>query len=295
MILRNVRIIAPSSGSTDQEIQLEKCVNLLKLHDFNVTYPMNLFSTIPHPYYANTFEIRLQHLIDAINDPNIDIIWAIKGGSNAAEIVDSCLNLSKSIKPKLLIGYSDITTLHLLFNQYFGLKTLHASVLYNLLDKQSQHMSCIMRILSQEVYTVPLTPANERAQSWNGEGVIGGGNLCILETNIGTKLHPQFSGKYMFLEDVAEPPYKIARMLNHLERAGVFENVLGFLFGDFLYNDTLNSENAALQDFFSRHSDVPIFRVASGHGNTNYPLLFGGIVKISSHSLEYALGDLLIQ
>ncbi len=117
-------------------------------------------------------------------------------------------------------------------------------------------------------------------------GKIIGGNLAVLQTMIGTSLHPETTGKILFLEDCNEPGYKIARMLNHLEQAGLIDDVKCILFGEFTGGD--EHKDYAIRDFISRHTVLPIFSIPCGHGEINHPLLLGGEVKISRNVLEFS-------
>lgn len=284
-----VRIIAPSSSCINADLKLNQAIELLTSNGFVVSHPQNLFAKERLPFYSNTREERSKDLRDAILDEEIDIIWAFRGGYGAAEIVEDAIELKNLItKHKLLIGFSDITALHILWNQEFNMKSLHASVLTSLLSGQASHINCIKHILSGAKHSVEITPINQIALNTEVKGEIVGGNACVLQTMIGTKLHPKTKDKIIFLEDVNEEGYKVARILNHIEKAGLLDNVKACIIGDFTHPSDLNIEYA-LNDFVNRHKNIPIYKIASGHNDVNHPIIMGGEVIISNGFLEYIM------
>lgn len=281
-----VRIISPSSIMADPYKKLEESVLLLNSHGFEVQYNHDLFGDAKDcRFYANSREFRLQDLKDAILDDQADIIWAFRGGYGAGEIVEECIEL-KPVKQKILIGFSDITAIGALFTQIYNMPFLHASAVTTLLARQASHIHDIKKILSGEQFGTHIEPLNECAKA-GISGEVTGGNLCMVQTLIGTKLHLQTKGKILFLEDVAEPGYKIARMLNHLERAGVFEGVIGCILGDFTDGD--ENIDYVLGEFVKGHNNIPIYRIASGHGDVNHPILMGRSVSILNGLLSYRM------
>ncbi len=284
-----VRIIAPSSKCIDSTIKLNQIIELLASHGFEVSHSAHLFSDTTLPYYANDARHRLEDLRDAILSDD-DIIWAFRGGYGAGEIVENCMDLKSELqKKKILIGFSDITAIHLLFNQIFNMPSLHASVLTSLLGDQAHHINDITKILRGEKHILKLTPANDLAKNARIEGKIIGGNLCVLQTMIGTRLHPETDDKIIFIEDTAEPGYKIARMLNHFKNAGLFNSLKGIILGDFTNAGENNYIDETLKSFINAHPNPPIYRLNSGHGHINHPVILGSDIVIDNGFLEGSL------
>lgn len=288
-----VQIIAPSSGCANQATKLQEVVEFLGRNNFNhVTSPGELFSNDPLPYYANTQEDRLENLRDAlisdISSMDLDIIWAFRGGYGSAEIVDGCMNLAGQVSnKKFLIGFSDITAIHLLFNQVFNIPSLHAA---NLTTLNDVNIEWIKAVIKGEKYSINLSPLNKMAEDFikDNQSItskIIGGNLTVFQTMIGTKLHPETSGKILFLEDCNEVGYKITRMLNHLQRAGIMDGVTAILLGEFTGGD--EHKEYAIKQFAYNYSAIPIFSIPCGHGDINHPLLLGAEVQIDANILEF--------
>jgi muramoyltetrapeptide carboxypeptidase len=269
-----VQIIAPSSGSDDFKDTIDCATGFLIERGFVVLVDGEIYS--PMPIYANTTNMRLRDLRRAILNPSVDIIWAIRGGYGAAEIAYDCLDIKPS-HPKILIGYSDITILHQLFNHFYNIASIHGSCLASLFSGQKENILSVLELLSGAKTEVALT----RISRDSTDVIIGelcGGNLCVLTTMLGTKLHPYFKNKIVVLEDIGEPGYKILRHLNHLMHAGSFDEVRAVIFADFVKSDQYLEY--ALMEFVTRNPEIPIFRASEiGHGEKNTPLVFGGGVE----------------
>ena len=282
----HIRIIAPSGVTLDPQKQLTAMVEFLKSHGFEVSILDNIFSELPLPFYANTREVRFKQFQDALLDQEVDIIWAFRGGYGAAEIAIPAMDIAPNGK-KIMIGFSDITVLHLLFNQHYKMQSIHGPVLTSLLDKHPHTIEQIKEVLAGKRQFIQLSPQNEAAKH-GISGVLVGGNLTMLASMIGTKLEPQLDSKILVLEEVNDQGYKIARVFNQLEQSGKLAKLAACILGDFIGGD----ENVewAINDFIQRNPHLPIYRADGiGHGDVNIPLVFGEKATIIGSVLEYGL------
>ena len=275
-----IQIIAPSSGGIELDKVLHAATLFLTKNDFKVLVEENLCATMP--IYANLLDVRLKHLKNAILNPEVDVIWALRGGYGAAEIVYDCLDIKPSHK-KILVGYSDITVLHQLFNQVYNMPSLHAAVLSGVVGHQSGSAHDIIDVMRGKSTNVTLTALTAAPKVIVGE--MAGGNLCVLTTTLGTKLHPYFAGKIVVIEDIDERGYRIIRYLNHLIHAGSFDNVSAIIFGDFINSD--ENLDYVMHEFIRRYPEVPMFRAQGiGHGEQNTPIAFGANAIIEGNVLS---------
>ncbi|MGV2432650.1 MAG UNVERIFIED_CONTAM: LD-carboxypeptidase [Rickettsiaceae bacterium] len=284
--MKRVKIIAPSNKAIsvlESNKKLEKICSFLDTHGFETSLQANMFSD-DFPFYANSKEARLDGLRNAMLDPSIDIIWAFRGGSGAGEIADLCMDI-RPVGNKILIGFSDITFLHMLFNQYYGISSIHGPVLTSLTEKHPDTINDIISILGGEAQKIEMSPMNNAAKE-EIQGEITGGNLTLICTMIGTKLHPNTKGKIIILEDIAEQGYKIARNLNHMEKAGLFREAAACVFGDFV--DCDQNVDFAINQFIKNQPNLPIFMTKGiGHGDVNNPIVFGTKGMIRNGSMEF--------
>lgn len=284
-----IAIIAPSSLPHDGvEEAFTSATNLLEAKGFLYTYHPEIFSRKSLDFFAAKQNIRAEGVAQALEDPEVRIIWGFRGGYGSTEIINDCLPL-KPVNEKLLIGYSDITTLHMLFNEKYQLPSLHASVLTSLLGEQGAMFAEIITLFESGAAQYDLAPLNEAAANidLSINAKITGGNLAIFCNLIGTQLHPDTKGKILVLEDVSEKGYEIHRFFIHMHNAGLLQNLAAVILGDFIKGD--KHVQAALDDICYRYlTSVPAYKLDGfGHGAVNHPIVMGSAGVIKDNKLSF--------
>ena len=280
-----VAIIAPASGCSDAHFKLTEGMKLLEENGLKSIVDERVFSYNDLDFFAARKEIRLETFKQAMLNINIKIIWAFRGGYGCNEFIFDCLDI-KPNGDKVLIGYSDLTSFHILFNQYYNIASIHGSVLTSLLPRgKGQDIKHIIDVLSGKEIRIALEPI---IPNFHNKDIIGrtiGGNLTILCTMLGTKLHPEIHEKILILEDINEKSYHVHRHLMHLKNAGIFNNLNGVIFGDFLKGDDL--VRSTIEHFCYNHiGNIPSYSaIGIGHGNINYPIILGNMANISMNQL----------
>ena len=200
--------------------------------------------------------------IDAMfADPEVRALFAVRGGWGGARILPLLDWASIRANPKLLIGYSDTTALHLAIAARAGFPTLHAPNAASRWEAAS--WESLWRIAFAGATPVLGGEEAERASGrvarilapGSTHGRLLGGNLTILSTLMGTGWLPAFDGAILFLEDIGEEPYRVDRMLQHLKLAGVFDRVNGVVFGQCTRCTSPDPDYAGflLDDVIDRH------------------------------------------
>lgn len=289
--MKHIRIIAPSSALQKYEDSYQKLMaakTFLENAGFKVSYSDTIFANPEIAFYANIADIRCENMKNALLDPEIDIIWAFRGGSGAGEIAHMVHDIRPS-SPKILIGFSDITAMHLVFNNIYHLPSIHGPVLTSLLDKDPESITQISNLLYGHALSIRLTPLNHKASlTQNINGKITGGNLAVICSLEGTLLNIITENRILLLEDVAEAGYKIARMFKQLKYAGKFNNIKACILGDFTDSDQFLAN--AIDDLLQDNPEIPFFQAANiGHGQINIPIVLGKDVNIDNNILVYSL------
>ena len=192
--------------------------------------------------------VRLQGVLTAAlmatrgwADPEVKAVFAMRGGYGAPHLLDLIDYDLIRKNPKIFLGYSDITALHLAINRHARLVTLHGP---NVLSDYTEYTRKWFRpaifgrkplgVLSNPPDTDPIKPRHfiRTIRPGKAEGEVIGGNLTLISTLMGTPYQPQFKGKIVLLEDIGEEPYRIDRMLNQLRLAGVFREAAGVIIGE---------------------------------------------------------------
>ena len=272
-----VDVVAPASPASSAEIASAK--SFLREQGFRFWFPK--VPSIAHPYLAGSDQVRAQALLRALKSSSRGI-WCLRGGYGAARTLGYLQEMKRPSVPKLFIGLSDITALHLFLNQVWGWPTLHAPVLTRMGMRKGppKEATEILEVVRGERLEIrhALIPMNAEARrSKVLEGKVRGGNLTVLQSLIGTETHPQLRGRFVFLEDVGERGYRVDRTLNHCLRAGIFDGVRGVLLGDFVGGDEPGGQNfvsRALKEF-SNQVSFPVWGgIRSGHGDLQRPVAF---------------------
>jgi muramoyltetrapeptide carboxypeptidase len=186
-------------------------------------------------YLSGSDEERAADLNDALRDPTIDAVWFLRGGYGTMRILDDIDWPALARAPKPLIGYSDNTAVHLAANAV-GVVGFHGPHPHTP-ELPDFARDGLLRVLTSTDAPGELPfPADspDRAETLAGgeaEGPLVGGNLSMLSATMGTPYAVQPEGAILFIEDVAEQPYRLDRMLSHLRLAGVLDAVAGIAVG----------------------------------------------------------------
>jgi muramoyltetrapeptide carboxypeptidase len=236
-----------------------------------------------HFYLAGTDEERLADVNSAFRDPQVRAVLCLRGGYGAQRIVDGVDFDAVRDDPKLFMGFSDITALHVALWCEARLATVHGPVA-SYLDTGSGSSTAtgIQRALMTSDPVI-MTP-DETEETFDvrvagrAEGVLLGGNLTMLATTAGTRHRPDLNGTILMIEAVNEEPYRVDRSLVQLRRAGWLDGVAGVAVGQFTDcaddGPTPTVQQVLAEQFGSL--DVPVLGgLPFGHGDQQTPLGLG--------------------
>ena len=272
-----VQIIAPASAMDNFESIIDDAKSILQKQGFKVKINSALVNRKKLAFYANDLQNRAADLLEALRDPQVRIIWALRGGYGSSEVAHQMIPElidAPIIYPKILIGFSDITALHIFFNQHYLLPSIHANNI-NGIVANPETLEPIIDILRGEHTHIPLESLNQKAKNIKKlQGVIVGGNLTVLQSLMSTKLNPNFDDKILIIEDIGEHGYKIMRILMQMHYAGLFEKLQAAILGDFIKSDLYLHDT--LEYFFQHICLKPAFKIQGfGHGDINIPVTLG--------------------
>lgn len=181
-------------------------------------------------YFAGNDHQRALDLNRFFADPDVDGIMAVRGGWGCARILPYLDADLITRNPKVYCGFSDNTTLHLWLQKHCNLISFHGpngtSEWTELTRKSFESV-----IMEGEKFNFKSNSDVDTVVPGKAEGILMGGNLTILTTSLGTDYQPSLDGALLFVEDIGEPVYKVDRMLTHLKRANMLDDIRGFIFG----------------------------------------------------------------
>ena len=191
--------------------------------------------------YHLSIDERLDDLHSMFRDRQVSAVFAIRGGYGSMHLLDRIDYDLIRRNPKIFLGYSDITALHLAINKLARLVTFHGPIALSRFTDFTQKYFRKALFETQPIGKVTNPPESDALRPGHhlrtirpgvATGPLLGGNLTLISNTMGTPYEIDTRDKILFLEDVDEEPYSIDRMLTHLRLAGKFDNVAGVIFGE---------------------------------------------------------------
>jgi muramoyltetrapeptide carboxypeptidase len=283
----SVAVVAPA-GPFDRA-SLEAGVAVIG-DRYRVRYDEAIYSR--RRYLAGDDDRRFAELTSALSDPEIKAVFCARGGYGAMRLLPrldswrAAVGAGASRMPfaKPLIGFSDITALHLWFESN-GLVSIHGPVLSQLGRLPAGSAARLYSLLESTSPAEPLV-GTDTYVGGAAEGPLLGGNLSVFTRLLGTPFMPPLEGAILMFEDVSEQPYRLDRMWTHLELAGVFRRVKGIALGEFIDCEPRNGGFTAAEVLRELAAATGLPCAAGfpiGHGDAvNEPVALGVRVRLDA-------------
>ncbi len=216
-----IALVAPASPFPREEF--DRGVAELQRLGFVAWWDDRVFET--HGFVAGTPAVRAASMRDALRNPKVDAIMAVRGGYGSAQILPLVDPPEWSSRRTAFIGYSDVTSLHTVINQAAGLVSIHGPMLDRRLSSGPEAYdpsSLLTALLDHPVGEVSGPDVAVLRMGGEVSGPLLGGTLTQLVASLGTPFaFDPPAGHILFLDEVGERPYRLDRMLTQLKFAGV--------------------------------------------------------------------------
>ena len=279
-----VAVIAPASAF--DRASFETGLALIGAR-YDVHYRPAIFER--HRYLAGSDRRRLEELTDALLDSAIKGVFCARGGYGATRLLAHLAAIGPAA-PKPLVGFSDISALHL-WLQSRGVVSIHGPVLTQLGLLPAGTRQRLFDLLESSEPAPALRASDTYVQGVT-EGPLLGGTLSVVTRLLGTPYMPSLEGAILLLEDVGERPYRLDRMWTHLELAGAFRQLRGIALGSFTNCEERDAGYSAA-DVLRELAQATGLPCAAGfpigHGAVNEPVPLGARVRLdaSARSLTF--------
>lgn len=282
-----IALVAPASWCD----KVEETVIALEERGFSVKVASNVHKRLSN--FAGSDDERAQGFMECWSDPNVQAIWCLRGGYGSGRILDRLDYDVIRQNPKIFIGMSDITALHVALTQSCNLTTFLGPVASFLTNKN--HSSTFAE---KELWEI--LKSSEKAWSYGemlvpgcARGKLTGGNLALLAAHVGTPWQIETHGKILVLEEVDEYAYRIDRSLNQMKQAGLFEGVAGVILGTWekcrIGKEGDWEVDQVLQSFFEK-AQYPVLKgFPSGHIVDQVTLPLNCWVELDSYAKKVRL------
>lgn len=237
--------------------------------------------------FGGTDQERLSDMQAMLDDPSLSAIMCARGGYGVIRIIDKLDFRNFLSRPKWIIGFSDVTTLHSHLNRNYGVASIHSKMCNSFPDdwnaaeeEQKQTIYSIRDALSGAKIKYPLIPSAYN-KTGVAEGILVGGNLKTLESLSGTSSDLYTNGKILFVEDTGEYLYSIDRMFWNLKRTGKLVGLKGLVVGGFKIKPDDPGEEfgfplqSIVLDKLKDYNYPVCFDFPVGHQKNNYALKCG--------------------
>ncbi len=287
-----VAIVAPASASSPEK--LESGIKLLVNRGYQLSISKTCYQKEDDSHWTD--EEKATDLIKAWNEPEIKAIICSRGGYGSARLFPF-LNFRHLVtKPKLFVGFSDITTLHIALNNC-GLATLHAPMLLSLsVERESWVVNQWFNAMEGNEPIKVSSPNAKCVTIGKADGIVTGGCLCLICDSLGTSFEINTKDRLLLIEDVDEPPHRVDAMLTHLINAGKLQESAGIILGEMTRTNEkrdegipgLSWEEIVLERI--KPLGIPaIMKFPFGHANemASLPLGIKATLDADNCSLEY--------
>ena len=297
-----IMFVAPAGDLQEERIRQAK--SRLEARGFKVVMRQDLFDK--EGYLAGTDKRRAKELMQAFLDPDVKAVFSGRGGYGTMRILDRLDYKKIRAHPKILVGFSDITGLHLALNRQAGIVTFHSPTSFWRLDSETEGMrpftqEYLLRAViddgaaTNDGYTIEIpedAPRPVALGRGTARGRLAGGNLSMISALEGTPFSVDTRDAILLLEDTREAPYRIDRMLKQLELAGKLETLRGAVLGQFTRNydreeDQMTADprftvDGVLRQYFEPLGIPVLMNYPVGHSPYNATLPLGAQVEIDA-------------
>ena len=301
-----IGLITPATPVTNPDT-LANAYRALKYFGFKVKVGKNVAKRTG--YFGSPVEGRVDDLHAAFRDTEVDAVFAMRGGYGAQHLLDKIDYDLIQKNPKVFLGYSDITALHLAFNKHAGLVTFHGP---NMLSEFTSYTQSNFKRamfdakplgeLSNPTETNLIRPSHPTRTIVSGKAIapIIGGNLTLISTLMGTPYEVDCRGKILLIEDVGEEPYRMDRMLMQLHLAGKFKDAVGIIVGECVdckpsdYKPSIGSNFSLgeVLDAILGKLTIPVFYgLTFGHTDDQLTLPMGVVSEMDADRCSFAIKE----
>ena len=280
-----IRIVSPAGKVSAEKVM--PGIELFRQQGFEVLIGDHVFNE--HFQYAGTDRERADDLQQAFNDRDTKAIVCARGGYGSVRLLEYLDFSVLKENPKWLVGFSDITVLHSVFNK-LEIASIHGAMpgfyIQNKLPSESYFRLIDTLTGNPAFFNLEASQFNRNG---NTSGQLVGGNLSLLYSLNGSDYDLHTEKKILFIEDLSEYLYHLDRMMMNLRISGKLEKLAGLLIGGFTeMKDNDSPFGKPVEEIITdavRGYDYPVcFNFPAGHINENMPLILGAEYQLSVSS-----------
>ena len=257
-----IGVVAPSNPIIGDNIEeLNRAKEIVEKSGFKVKYSKNLFSNTNG--YCSTAKEKAEDINEMFADKNVKMIWCAKGGNNSNATFEYLDYELIRQNPKIICGYSDITSLTNIITENTGLVTFSGTNFKTIATDETDfsYKQALSRFVDG---SLKIEPENEKyitIQEGKDEGELIGGNLSLTKELVCGKYSIDFTDKILFLEELGyeSDPVLVSNSLYYMKQNGVFDKIKGLWIGNYEHQSGITLEKIIL-DVFENKYKFPIIK-----------------------------------
>src|SRR6266571_3336262 len=299
-----IGVPAPSSPYENRS-EIDRGIRWWEARGYRVTLGGGIHTR--DDYVAGDAAARAADINALFADPEVDVVQALRGGYGASQVVPLLEYDVIADNPKPLIGYSDITALHVAIRQRTGLVTFYGPGLTSMGSPKRKEWSRerVLAALTStetigEVPARPDDPYTGAIGSGRATAPLVGGCLWLLRETLATPWEVDLDGCILFFEDMRCPPWMVDGILTHLRNAGKLERVAGIVIGEMFECDPTKEKDPwlrsrSMEDVFEEHLEplgVPVlFNLPLGHGENLCTIPLGVTATVDADARKLTIDE----
>lgn len=284
-----IGVVAPSNPIIDENIEeVEQAKKIVEDAGFKVRYSKNLFSNTNG--YSSMAREKAQDINDMFRDIDVKMIWCAKGGFNSNSTFEYLdYELIKN-NPKIVCGYSDITSLTNIITARTGLVTFSGTNFKTIATDETDYSykEAIKRFVDGSLELGVEGEEYKTLKEGIAEGQLIGGNLDLIRGLVAGKYSLDFNEKILFLEDlgIETCPAFVSNFLYYMKQNGVFDKIKGLWIGNYEHESGISLEKVIL-DVLGDEYNFPIIKSNNfGHTETKTVIPIGTKARIDTNNVR---------
>ena len=280
-----IGVVAPSNPVIDENIEEVKNANEIVENDgFRVLFSKNLFSNTNQ--YTATAKEKAEDINDMFRNKDVKMIWCAKGGNNSNSVFEYLdFELIKQ-NPKIICGYSDITSLTNIIHEKTGLVTFSATNFKTIATDETDYSykEAINRFVNCSLEFGKEESRYKTIREGIAEGELVGGNLSLTTQLVSGKYKINFKDKILFIEELGfeSSPVLVSNNLYYMKQNGVFDEIKGLWLGNYEHESNIELEKILL-DVIGDDYNFPIIKSNNfGHIETKTVIPIGIKARIDT-------------
>ena len=284
-----IGVVAPSNPIIGDNIEeLKKAKEILEKNGFKVVFSKNIFSNTNR--YTATAKEKAEDINEMFKNKEVKMIWCAKGGNNSNSVFEYLDYEAIKENPKIICGYSDITSLTNIIHEKTGLVTFSGTNFKTIATDETDYSykEAIKRFVKGSLEIGKEKTGYKTIKEGTAEGELVGGNLFLTRGMVCGKYSISFKNKILFLEElgIETEPAVINNFLYYMKQNGVFDEIKGLWLGNYEHESKITIEEI-VQEVLGEEYNFPIIKSNNfGHCETKTVIPIGTKARIDTNEKE---------